>query len=125
MVGNRPNHPEKAMIKLLKQQGFKEGKTKKTYVKWKKRSLKRQIPETGDFYSNCIWGPFKGSGPVEMDISFPESKLDLEIDGSTFHREQERDAKRDAALRGNGWTVIRITDYQVYRVFVPLLGGKP
>jgi hypothetical protein len=125
MVGRRPNHPESAMIALIKRCGFKEGETNKTYVKWNRRSLKRARLGTGDFYANCIWGPFKGGGPYELDIAFPDGKLDLEIDGAAFHEvdglRKLRDEKRDAVLRCAGWTVVRVTDAQVYRVFVPLL----
>lgn len=125
MVGRRPNHPESAMIALIKACGYQEGKVNKTYVKWNRRSLKRARLGTGDFYPNCIWGPFKGGGPFEMDIAFPDDKLDLEINGVAFHGvdglRKLRDEKRDAVLRLAGWTVVRITTTQVYNVFVPLL----
>ncbi len=127
MVGKRPNHPEHVMIMLMKKLGFKEGIFLKTYVKWNNRSLKRACPGTGDFFSNCVWGPFKGNrSPYEMDIAFPDDKLDLEVDGYVYHvgYGQERDQKRDEVLKSNGWTVIRIPSTLIYRIFVPCL-NKP
>jgi len=136
LVGRRPNHPESAMIALLKKMGYQHGPTISTYVKWHKRSLKRAQPpspravlpseSTGPkFYANCVWGPFKGGGPYEMDIAFPnifeKGGVDFEIDGINFHRDEVKDAKRDGVLKANGWAVVRITDRQLYQLFVPLL----
>lgn len=130
MVGKRPNHAESAFIALAKACGYREGKVTKTYVKWNRRGLKRASKGTGDFYANCVWGPFKtvegiqGRGPYEMDLAFPESKLDIEVDGNNYHitpDQQARDQNRDKMLKANGWTVCRITAEQVYRVFAPLL----
>ena len=124
MTGRRPNHPELAMIVLIKKLGYREGKYKKIYIKWNKRSLKRRkIFDAGDFYANAVWGPFKGGGPYEMDLAFPNDKLDIEIDGVAWHNglKQLKDEVRDSVLRNAGWTVTRITDEQVYRVFVPLI----
>ena len=130
MVGRRPNHPEGCMLTLMHRLKFKEGKYQKTYIQWNRRSLKRAVYGTGDFYANCVWGPFKtvegiqGRGPYEMDLAFPESKLDIEVDGNNYHitpDQQARDQNRDKMLKANGWTVCRITAEQVYRVFAPLL----
>lgn len=125
MVGRRPNHPESAMIALIKRLGYREGKVIKTYIKWNRRSLKRAKLGTGDFYSNCIWGPFRGGGPVEMDLAFPNitksGGIDFEIDGANFHRDEKKDTKRDLVLKANGWSVVRITDTQVYQTFMPIL----
>lgn len=129
MVGRRPNHPETAMIALIKKCGYREGKANKTYVKWNRRSLKRAALGTGDFYPNCIWGPYPGrKGGIEMDLAFPNIKelggIDFEIDGANYHRDVEKDRIRDEVLRNAGWVVVRITDTQVYRLFVPLLNKK-
>jgi hypothetical protein len=129
MVGKRPNHAESALIALAKVCGYKEGKVTKTYVKWKKRSLKRAARETGDFYANCMWGPFKGGGPYELDLVFlnlEDKGVDFEIDGAHWHKEPEqieRDAKRDDVLRANGWVVVRIPDTLLYSKLVPLLNS--
>ena len=132
MVGRRPNHAESALIALVKACGFREGGVSKTYVRWKKRSLKRANLDTDAsrfrFYPNCVWGPFKGGGPYEMDLAFPNiiesGGIDFEIDGVNWHKEREqieKDEKRDAVLRANGWQVIRIKDTLLYSKLVPLL----
>lgn len=48
----------------------------------------------------------------EVDFTFPDLKLGLEIDGAT-HRtqvQQARDAARDAKLRALGWKIVRVPD---------------
>jgi hypothetical protein len=132
LVGKRPNHAESALIALAKVCGFREGRVIKTYVKWKKRSLKRaNLDSDSDyfkFYPNCVWGPFKGGGPYEMDLVFPNiiepGGVDFEIDGVNWHKKPEqleRDTKRDAVLKANGWIVVRIKDSFLYSKLVPLL----
>jgi very-short-patch-repair endonuclease len=37
-----------------------------------------------------------------------ESKINIEIDGSSHRGREEKDAERDAFLRSRGWKVIRI-----------------
>jgi hypothetical protein len=134
-VGKRPNHAESALIAVTKACGYKEGKVTKTYVKWMKRSLKRPNLAEKDarlkFYANCVWGPFKDGGPYEMDLVFlnhvEPGGIDFEIDGVNWHKEPEqieKDAKRDAVLKANGWSVVRITDTLLYTKLVPLLNGE-
>jgi very-short-patch-repair endonuclease len=48
----------------------------------------------------------------EVDLLWRQAKLMVEIDGYAFHSSRsafERDRRRDAALTGRGWRVIRIT----------------
>jgi hypothetical protein len=124
MVGKTPNHAEKAIIVLIKYLGYKQGDIKKTGVRWNKRSIKRAFLDTGDFYSNCVWGSFKNPNGkprlFEMDIAFPNSRWDIEIDLDLFHN-VEKDKERDMILKYNGWIVTRITIDCVYSVFVPML----
>jgi len=129
MVGRRPNHAESALVALIKRLRYKEGKYLKTGVRWHRRSLKRADKGTGDFYANCVWGPFRGADgrvhPYEMDVAFPygEAGVDFEVDGIVFHSGEkvERDRVRDETLKAHGWTVCRITTEQVYHDLVPLL----
>ena len=47
-----------------------------------------------------------------LDIAFPGPKLDIELDGWTFHGDRAsfaRDRRRDVLLRGAGWTPLRFT----------------
>ena len=48
-------------------------------------------------------------GPYRIDFAFPEAKVAVEVDGSRWHRDKERDASRDRELESLGWKVIRIT----------------
>jgi very-short-patch-repair endonuclease len=56
--------------------------------------------------------PRPDSAGFEIDFCWPEERVAVEIDGFAFHRTQQRfedDHRRDAALRRDGITVIRIT----------------
>ena len=49
-------------------------------------------------------------GRYNVDFAFPERKLVVEIDPGNWHRHPvtvARDARRDAAFRADGWTVLR------------------
>ncbi|TMI50185.1 DUF559 domain-containing protein, partial [Candidatus Bathyarchaeota archaeon] len=51
------------------------------------------------------------------DAAFPDSKLDIEIDGWWHYkheRTRERDLVRDQTLRENGWQVLRISGRHAY-----------
>ena len=51
------------------------------------------------------------------DAAFPDSKLDVEVDGWWHYKHQrtrERDLVMDQTLRANGWQVLRISGRQVY-----------
>lgn len=50
----------------------------------------------------------------EADLSWPSAKLIVEIDGGQFHRHPGEDARRDAAWRAAGWTVVRISSDDVF-----------
>lgn len=129
MVGKRPNNPERGLIALCKAAGYRQGQAIPTGARWNRRSIKRAKLGTGDFFANCVWGPFRIPGerprPFEMDIAFPYggAGVDIEVDGLVYHSGygKERDQARDAALKAAGWVVVRITTDQLYRVFIPLL----
>lgn len=48
-------------------------------------------------------------GPYRLDLAIRHggAMVDVECDGAPFHGDDERDAERDRALRGLGWTVVR------------------
>ena len=50
----------------------------------------------------------------EADLSWPELKLIIEIDGGPFHQDVGEDARKGAAWRGAGWIVRRIPADDVY-----------
>jgi hypothetical protein len=52
------------------------------------------------------------SGPIRMDLAYPERLLDIEADSYSWHFNREafeRDRRRDNELRALGWTVLRFT----------------
>ena len=51
-------------------------------------------------------------GPYIVDLACREARLVVEIDGG-HHAELKADARRDAYLRAEGWTVLRIWNSDV------------
>lgn len=45
------------------------------------------------------------------DIALPDQRIVIEVDGDYWHRDKERDARRDADIQSQGWDVIRM-DYR-------------
>ena len=50
----------------------------------------------------------------ESDLSWPRHRLIVEIDGGPFHQDMGKDARKEAAWTGAGWTVRRIPSDDVY-----------
>ncbi len=51
-------------------------------------------------------------GTVHLDAAIPELRVDVELDGAAFHgssEARERDTRRDVALAGLGWVVLRFS----------------
>ncbi|UOY03340.1 DUF559 domain-containing protein [Blastococcus sp. PRF04-17] len=49
---------------------------------------------------------------VELDAAWPEARVAVELDGAAFHgsrQARERDLRRDTALAGEGWIVLRFS----------------
>lgn len=44
-----------------------------------------------------------------IDFANPVAKVGIECDGAAYHQDKARDAKRQAILEANGWTIYRIT----------------
>jgi very-short-patch-repair endonuclease len=57
----------------------------------------------------------------EADLSWPEWRLIIEIDGGPFHLDVGEDERKEAAWRAAGWTVRRIPSDDVYKRPVQLL----
>jgi len=43
------------------------------------------------------------------DFANPVAKVVIECDGAEFHKDMEKDVRRDASIRKDGWTVYRIS----------------
>jgi Protein of unknown function (DUF559) len=50
----------------------------------------------------------------EADLSWPDHRLIIEIDGGPFHQDVGEDARKEAAWRAAGWTVLRLPSDVVY-----------
>lgn len=50
----------------------------------------------------------------EADLSWPEHRLVIEIDGPQFHLDAAEDARKEAVWRAAGWSVHRIPSDDVY-----------
>jgi len=51
---------------------------------------------------------------IEADLSWPEERLIVEIDGGPFHLDAGEDARKEATWRAAGWTVLRLPSDDVY-----------
>ena len=56
-------------------------------------------------------------GPYIADFACPKSRVAIEVDGATHASEEERahDLRRDCFMAEQGWTVIRVTNEDVYK----------
>lgn len=52
-------------------------------------------------------------GDYVADIFVPFARLDVECDGNRFHENADREAKRDAAIRAFGFTVVRLSEAEI------------
>ena len=54
-------------------------------------------------------------GVYKLDLAYPSLKVGVEVDGNSHGLllRQEQDAKKDALLRGLGWTVLRFRNAEV------------
>ena len=50
----------------------------------------------------------------EADVSWPDRRLIIEIDGGAYHQDKLEDARKTRAWRAAGWHVERLTATQVY-----------
>jgi hypothetical protein len=46
-----------------------------------------------------------------IDIAIPSLKIAIEYDGSYWHKDEERDKKRQSEIESNGWKFFRYKDY--------------
>ena len=53
-----------------------------------------------------------------LDLAYPELKIAIEYDGDhhyTTEAQKHADLEREAALRAEGWEVIRVVSHGIYR----------
>jgi very-short-patch-repair endonuclease len=62
--------------------------------------------------------------PYSIDFAFPNIKVAVELDGREYHKDKEKDDKKDEHLRNLGWDVIRITGSDIVKKrYVSILRG--
>ena len=64
-------------------------------------------------------------GGEEADLSWPDERLIVEIDGDPFHLDAGEDARKEACWRAAGWTVRRLPADDVYENPARLLALAP
>jgi uncharacterized protein DUF559 len=62
---------------------------------------------------------------IEADLSWPDRRLIIEIDGGPFHCDIGEDARKDAVWRRAGFTVLRLPADDLYRAPERLLALAP
>jgi len=60
----------------------------------------------------CRYFPIRGTN-LELDFAIPDKKICIEADGSFWHKDKNRDRRRDYFLKSRGWTIIRFTDKEI------------
>jgi hypothetical protein len=76
-----------------------------------------KLSPVAEFIQRSKQGRYSGyPGHYKIDIAIPESKIAIEIDGGSHcalaRREQDR--KKSAFLESLGWTVLRLSNQQIY-----------
>ena len=61
----------------------------------------------------------------EADLSWPDRRLIVELDGPQFHRDRREDARKQAIWRDAGWRVARLGTESVYERPAELLAVCP
>jgi very-short-patch-repair endonuclease len=62
---------------------------------------------------------------IEADLSWPDERLIIEIDGGPFHLDVGEDARKEAAWHAAGWTVLRMSSDDLYQAPERLLRLAP
>ena len=108
-ANSNPSRPVRLVADYLASMGLKQGEDRR-----KSDGLAFPVLGTGDFFVCVIQSGY------EMDIVFPECKVDVEVDGDYWHdpikfpKVAERDKRRNKDLEEKQWTVIRIPEHDVH-----------
>lgn len=87
-------------------------------------------PIEENFWADCrdasliLYPQFPAKGYF-IDFANPVAKVGIECDGRQFHKDKERDEKRQSVLESNGWTIYRITGRQCNENWCDETGKAP
>jgi hypothetical protein len=105
----RSRHPGRAELSRLLD--FVEGGCQSELEIWGVLHALPRPPEVPPYVQqHCVALP--NGRRVEVDAAWPAARVAVELDGAAFHgsREaRERDLRRDTALAGAGWVVLRFS----------------
>jgi very-short-patch-repair endonuclease len=62
--------------------------------------------------------PQKVIGKYRVDFFIPKGRLIIECDGSAYHKDREKDFRRDMDLENQGYRVIRFTGKRIHKELV-------
>lgn len=58
-------------------------------------------------------------GRYFVDFGHPGPKVAVECDGRAYHRDRDRDERREAEIRALGWTVFRLPGSDCFKLWTP------
>jgi hypothetical protein len=110
VLARQPNHPGARRLDRASREAvpFTRSDLEEAAL-WVFRSFSVPEPECNHWVSD-------GEKLVEVDFVWRELRLIVEVDGGRYHSTRWRkrqDAAKTAALRTQGWTVLRFTDVQI------------
>lgn len=62
--------------------------------------------------SNAVFYPQWPAGRFFLDFANPKAKVAIECDGAEFHKDWQKDKRRDEELASMGWVVYRIPGWR-------------
>lgn len=92
-------NPEKHINRILAKKGFE------TYIEKKMRLAleSARISFENQFKIGRFW----------VDFAIPSYQIAIEVDGEYWHKDKEKDARRDAVINSHGWLVLRFAGKRV------------
>ena len=101
-------HPEKHPNAILARKGHMTGIERKM-----KEALERESIET--FYNYPV-------SPYYVDFALKSHKIAIECDGEYWHKDKEKDLKRQKEIESKGWTVLRFAEKEIEKDVASCVG---
>jgi len=104
LVVYREEHPEKHPNVIMAQKGFMSGI---------ERKMKQILDNSKVEYVSQLPIHRPGKGYYYVDFAIPSLKIAIEVDGSYWHKNTEKDDIRQQDIEEQGWTVIRFNENRI------------